>query len=236
LLKLDRINFSHGFNHILRDISLEINTGESVVLLGANNAGKSTLLGMIAGLLKPTSGDVIFENMSLNGLAPHELVHKGVVLVPEGRQIFPDMTVEENLLLGCYRFKDRAERESNLESAYGLFPMLKQRESQVARTLSGGEQAMLVLGRAVAAKPKLLLVDEPSLGMAPGMVRYIYESLQKLAKQGLAILIAEQGMELPLRFSSRGYILADGQLLISGPSQQLLQDKRVKKACLGLEI
>jgi branched-chain amino acid transport system ATP-binding protein len=236
LLKVKRINFSHGSNQILHDVSLEINMGELVVLLGPNDAGKTTLLEVIVGLLKPASGELLFEDTNLNGLTPHEVVRKGIALVPQGRQIFPDMMVRENLLLGCYRFKKRDERESSLESAYRLFPALKEREGQAARTLSGGEQAMLALGRAIAAKPKLLLVDEPSLGMAPGMIRHIYESLEKLTRQGVAILVAEQSIELPLRFGSRGYILAEGQLLLSGPSWQLLQDERAKKACLGLQV
>ncbi len=234
MLKVDEVSAGYGFMPVLHQVSVEVNEGEIVALIGANNAGKSTLLKVITGLVRPTSGKVTFEGLDLTALPPEQIAAQGVILVPEGRQVFPDMNVEENLLVGGYNPRARPERKASMEMVYQVFPALWPRKRQQAKTLSGGEQQMLALGRALMAKPRLLLLDEPSLGLGPIIIREMFDVLQEFNRQGLTILIVEQNVKLSLKVSSRGYVLLHGRVFLSGESQQLLRDDRVQKAYLGM--
>jgi len=234
MLKVGEVSASYGTMPVLHEVSLEVNEGEIVSLIGANSAGKSTLLKTMVGLVRPTSGAITFEGVNLTGLFPQQIAGKGIILVPEGRQLFPDMSVEENLLVGAYNPRAKLEREVNFKRVYQLFPVLQERKKQQASTLSGGEQQMLAVGRALMAKPRILLLDEPSLGLAPILVMQIFDALQELNRQGLTILIVEQNVELSLKVSARGYVLLHGRIFLSGASQPLLQDDRVRKAYLGI--
>jgi branched-chain amino acid transport system ATP-binding protein len=234
LLKIQNLYVHYGPVPVLYDVSMEVNKGEMVALVGANNAGKTTLLKTITGLIRPTSGSISFDGIELTKLPPHEIVNQGVVLVPEGRQIFPQLTVEENLLLGSYNPRAKREREIGFEQVYSLFPVLKERRTQKAGTLSGGEQQMLALGRGLMARPKILLLDEPSLGLGPALVRELFQVLERLNKEGLTIFMSEQNVRVSLSMSHRGYVLLHGRVYLSGESQKLARDERLKKAYLGL--
>lgn len=220
----------------VKGISLSVQNGELISLIGANGAGKSTLLEAICGLLSNWKGEVIFENEPLKGLDPPEIVKKGISLVPEGRLIFPPMSVMDNLKLGAYtlfRQKRHKQVAQDLEMITELFPILKQRAAQAAGTLSGGEQQMLAIGRALMARPKLLALDEPSMGLAPLMVEKILETLLLLKKQGLTILLVEQNAQAALKIADRGYVLETGKVVLQGPASELLSDAEVKRAYLG---
>jgi len=233
VLNIEKLNAGYGSIQVLYDVSLEVKKGEVVTLIGANNSGKSTLLRTIVGLHKPSSGTINFNGDNLTNLEPHKIVNMGIVVVPEGRGLFPEMTVQENLLMGSYSQRVRTERRDSFELVYHLFPVLKERRKQVAGDLSGGEQQMLAIGRALMAKPEILLLDEPSLALAPLLVREVFQTLQELNRKGLSILLVEQNMKLALSISSRGYVIANGRICFSGDSMQLSQDEAVRKAYLG---
>lgn len=233
MLKLNNIDAYYGYIHALKDFSIEISQGKIVTLLGANGAGKTTALKVISGLLKPQQGSILFEGADLTGTMPEKLVAKGIVQCPEGRQIFPDFTVYENLKVGTYTRRDHKSIEKDLQKVYEYFPVLKQRKEQLAGTLSGGEQQMLAIARALMAKPKLLLLDEPSLGLAPIIVQEIFEIIKAINKEGTTLLLVEQNAYQALSVADEAYILETGKIILQGNAKDLKDDKRVKAAYLG---
>lgn len=233
MLHLDRVTGRYGQVLTIQDITLEVNSGELVGLVGANNAGKSTLLKTIVGLLKPTSGSILFEKEDLTNLAVHEIVERGISLIPEAKLVYPEMTVLDNLLIGSHTSKAKKERKATLERVYELFPVLERRRDQSANTLSGGEQRMLAIGRALMCRPKLLLVDEPSIGLGPLIIRNLYGILQQLTHQGIGVLVSDQNVTMLAEISPRVYVLSNGRILASGDGKELLRDKEVRKACMG---
>jgi branched-chain amino acid transport system ATP-binding protein len=238
LFEVKNLHVRYGAIHALKGISLTVREKEIVTLIGPNGAGKSTLLRTISGVLKPASGEILFQNSSgaelkLHSLPPHKIVAHGVAQVPEGRQIFPNLTVKENLELGAYSRKDRPRWAEEFQRTFDLFPRLKERLQQSAGTLSGGEQQMLAIGRALMANPRLLLLDEPSLGLAPTLVQQIFAKLKEINQQGVAILLVEQDAYLALETAHRAYVLETGTIALEGPSQDLLTRPEVKKAYLG---
>lgn len=232
LLKVEGLNVHYGAIHAVKDVSFEVAKGEIVTLIGANGAGKTTVLNTVAGLLRPTSGTVELGGTSLVGVPAHSIVTKGLALVPEGRRIFLRMTVEENLELGAYT-RPKEEARASLERVYTLFPRMKERRGQVAGTMSGGEQQMLAMGRALMSSPELMMLDEPSMGLAPILVDQIFEMIQSLHKGGTTILLVEQNARMALSVADRGYVLETGRLVSGGTGRELLADERVKKAYLG---
>jgi branched-chain amino acid transport system ATP-binding protein len=234
MLEIKNLQASYGAINALHGISLSVPDGKIVTLIGANGAGKTTTLKTISGLLKPKSGEIFYDGKNIAGLPPHEIVARGLSHVPEGRMIFANLTVLENLQLGAYLQKDRKIIRRELEHIFSLFPRLKEREKQIAGTLSGGEQQMLAIGRALMSKPKLLLLDEPSLGLAPLLVKTIFEKIVEINReQGLTILLVEQNANLALEISRFGYVLETGKVLLSGDSASLRQNPQVKSAYLG---
>jgi len=234
MLEVKKICAGYGGIQVLWDISLEVKTGEVVALVGANGAGKSTLLKTIAGLLKQSSGEIHFEEKHIENLPASTVVARGLALVPEGRRVFPYMTVKENLEMGAYTVKDQAEVQGHLERVFGLFPKLKERQKQLAGTFSGGEQQMLVIGRALMSNPRFLMLDEPSLGLQPTIVANVFESLGILHGQGVTILLVEQNVRKSLQIAQRGYVLEHGRVVMAGDSKKLLADEGVRKAYLGI--
>ena len=232
LLKVEDIHVFYGSIHAIKGISFEVNEGEIVTLIGANGAGKSTTLNTISGLLKPRSGDVRFEDESLIGVPAHKIVSKGMALCPEGRRVFLQMTVQENLEMGGFT-RPANEISSSVEDVYQRFPRLKERYKQTAGTLSGGEQQMLAMGRALMSKPKLLMLDEPSMGLAPILVEQIFDIIGELHKAGTTILLVEQNAQMALSIADRAYVLETGTIPMSGSAKELLTDERVQKAYLG---
>jgi branched-chain amino acid transport system ATP-binding protein len=235
MLELRSISSGYGAIEALKSIDIRIDKGEIVTLIGANGAGKSTTLRSITGLVTPSSGDVIFEGRKLNGTPTHQITELGISMVPEGRAIFANLTVLENLEMGAYLQKNRAQSAAALESVFLLFPRLKERRKQPGGTLSGGEQQMLAIGRALMARPRLLLLDEPSLGLAPLLVHTIFGAIDAINKEGTTILLVEQNANAALRHSHRAYVLETGTIVMEGPSQQVAADPRVKAAYLGEE-
>lgn len=234
LLSLENLHTYYGRVHALKGISLEVNEGEIVTLIGANGAGKSTTLRTISGLVRPREGRIAFDGQDLNHVPAHRIVDMGMSHAPEGRKIFSTLTVQENLKMGAYRLgSNQAAIETNLQRVFELFPRIKERWKQVAGTLSGGEQQMLCIGRALMANPKLLLLDEPSLGLAPMLVRAIFETVRQINAQGVTILLVEQNARAALRLAHKAYVLETGSIVLSGPAGKLLQDERVRKAYLG---
>ncbi len=233
LLKLKDLHISYGGIKAVKGISLEVNQGELVTLIGANGAGKTTTLKAIAGLLTPAQGSIEYQGQSIGAVPSHQLASRGLVLVPEGRGVFSGLTIEENLLMGAYTRHDRAGILADVERMFALFPRLKERAKQTAGTLSGGEQQMLAIGRALMAKPKLLLLDEPSMGLAPIMVLKIFEVIRDVAAQGMTILLIEQNAKLALQVSRRGYVMDGGLITLAGESKSLLADPKVREAYLG---
>jgi branched-chain amino acid transport system ATP-binding protein len=233
LLQLDSVSSGYGHVGVLHDVSLEVREGEIVALIGPNNSGKTTLLSTICGLIKPTGGSITLGELDLTSLPVHEIVRRGVVLVPEGRALFREMTVGENLLMGGFRVVAKAERSKIVDQVYEIFPMLKERRRQKATTLSGGEQSMLALGRAMMAQPRILVVDEVSLGLAPMVIKRVYEVLQDLNRRGLALLVVEQNIKIALNVSHRAYLLLHGRVVLAGSSHELSKDPNVERAYLG---
>ncbi|MEE0203936.1 MAG: ABC transporter ATP-binding protein [Oscillospiraceae bacterium] len=232
MLKVNDINVYYGSIHAIKDVSFEVNQGEVVTLIGANGAGKSTTLQTVSGLLRSKTGSVEFLGESLNNVPPHKIVAKGLAHVPEGRRVFLQMTVEENLEMGAFT-RPNSEIEPGIEDIYERFPRLKERRKQIAGTLSGGEQQMLAMGRAMMSKPKLLMLDEPSMGLAPLLVEQIFEIIRELHKAGTTILLVEQNAQMALSVADRGYVLETGKIVTTGTGLELLNDDAVKKAYLG---
>ncbi len=233
LLAVENLNVAYGAIEALHDVSLTVGRGETVTLIGANGAGKTTTLKTIVGLLKPKQGRIVFNGESIMARPTHEIVARGIALAPEGRGIFPALTVLENLELGAYRQPDRKQFHRDLDHVCTLFPRVKERLRQRAGTLSGGEQQMVAIGRALMSRPTLLLLDEPSLGLAPLVTQAIFDALGELNREGLTILLVEQNAHLALSCSSRGYVLETGRILLTGSAAELLQDSRVREAYLG---
>jgi len=234
MLEVKEIDVYRGPVQVLWKVSLEVNEGEVVSLIGPNGAGKTTLLSSVAGLLKPARGVIKFKGMDITKLPPYKVANKGVVLVPEDRKLFGTMTVKENLLMGAYNVRDKKVKEERLEMVYELFPRLKEREKQLAMTLSGGEQKMLAIARGLMSNPELLVLDEPSQGLAPRVVLEIFQAIEKLKERGLSILLAEQNAHLALKMADRAYVLETGRVMLQGPGKELLENEYVKKAYLGL--
>ena len=232
LLEVHDINVYYGAIHAMKGISFEVNEGEIVTLIGANGAGKSTTLKTISGLLHSRTGSITFQGENIAGTAPHKLVGKGLAQVPEGRAVFLQMTVEENLEMGAYT-RPNAEVDPGLEKVYDQFPRLKERRKQIAGTLSGGEQQMLAMGRALMSSPRLMMLDEPSMGLAPILVDQIFDIIRSLHKNGTTILLVEQNARMALSVADRGYVLETGKIVTSGSGKELLSDESVKKAYLG---
>ncbi|MBX3035378.1 MAG: ABC transporter ATP-binding protein [Anaerolineales bacterium] len=235
LLEIDNIHTYYGNIHALKGISLNIEKGEIVTLIGANGAGKTTTLRTISGLLKPREGTVKLNGEDLANYKSHEVVYKGISMVPEGRGVFARLTVTENLEMGAYSRSDKAEIQRNMERVFTLFPRLKERRTQVAGTLSGGEQQMVATGRALMASPSILLMDEPSMGLAPVLVELIFDIIQQINKEGTTILLVEQNALMALGIASRGYVLQTGQIVLSDSAENLKKNPTVQKAYLGME-
>jgi len=234
MLEIKNLSVSYGAINALHGISLSVKPGSVVTLIGANGAGKTTTLKTISGLLKPKSGEIFYDGKNIAGLPPHQIVARGLSHVPEGRMIFANLTVLENLQLGAYLQTDKKDVRRELENAFNLFPRLKEREKQIAGTLSGGEQQMLAIGRALMSKPKLLLLDEPSLGLAPLLVKTIFEKIVEINRQqGLTILLVEQNANLALGISHFGYVLETGKIILQDDSAALRQNPQVRGAYLG---
>ncbi len=234
MLKIDKLNFSYDDLKVLWDIDLEVHEGEIVSVVGSNGAGKSTTLKNISRLVRPDSGSILFQGEEITKLESHQVVERGIVQVPEGRKIFPEMTVRENLRMGSFIKSAKATRESNMERVFTLFPRLKEREKQLGGTMSGGEQQMLAIGRGLMTNPKLLLLDEPSLGLSPLLVGNIFEIIKEINRQGVTILLVEQNVYQSLRIAHRGYVLETGRVVLSGKGEDLLNDPHVRKAFLGM--
>jgi branched-chain amino acid transport system ATP-binding protein len=234
-LEVKNINVSYGEMQVIWDVSLRVKKGEIVALIGPNGAGKTTLCKTIIGALKPRTGSIIFNGEQIDKLSIPEIIRRGVTIVPEGRRLFGHMTVRENLELGVYASKAKTEMKHTLEEVFAFFPRLKERENQLAGSLSGGEQQMLALARGLMTKPQLLILDEPSLGLAPKIVLQIYDLIKNIREQGITILLIEQYADRALENSDRGYVLERGRVVLEGLSSTLLKDERVRKAYLGEE-
>ena len=233
MLKIDNIDVYYGAIHALKGISLEVKEGEIVTLIGANGAGKSTTLRTISGLLKPKTGSITFLGQDIAGVRAHEIVKKGISQVPEGRRVFAEMTVMENLDLGAFVRKDKAGIQQDLKHVFELFPRLEERKNQSAGTLSGGEQQMLAMGRALMSRPKLLLLDEPSMGLAPLLIKEIFNIIVDINKSGTTVLLVEQNANMALSIANRAYVLETGRITLSGSAKELAASEDVRKAYLG---
>ena len=233
LLKVTNLAVSYGGIQALRGISFEVEQGEIATLIGANGAGKSTTLRTISGLVRPKDGTIVYEGRDITSMNPQQIVAGGIAMVPEGRRVFDNLTVKENLLIGAYLRKDKEEIQEDIEYVYKLFPRLQEREWQLAGTLSGGEQQMLAVGRAMMARPKILMMDEPSLGLAPLVVKDIFSIIRTLNESGITILLIEQNANAALRCAHRAYVMETGKITMSGTGAELLADKRVQDAYLG---
>jgi len=232
ILKVDDIHVYYGSIHAVKGVSFEVNEGEVVTLIGANGAGKSTILNTISGLLHPKMGSVLFEDHDLKGVAPHKIVEHGLAQVPEGRHIFQQMTVEENLQMGAYT-QPNSTIEPGIADVYERFPRLKERRRQIAGTLSGGEQQMLAVGRGLMSRPKVLMMDEPSLGLAPLVVQGIFDIIREINRQGVTILLIEQNANMALKIADLAYVLETGRISLTGTGAELMASDAVRKAYLG---
>jgi len=233
MLTLRDLHVYYGNVHALKGISLDVEDGEIVTLLGANGAGKSTTLRTISGLLRPHQGEIRFQDTLLNNVSAHHIVDMGISHAPEGRKVFTTLTVQENLNMGAYSRNDKQGIEESRQRVFRLFPRLEERQKQIAGTLSGGEQQMLAIGRALMSRPKILMLDEPSLGLAPMLVRAISDTIREINQQGLTILLVEQNARVALRLADRAYVLETGQVALSGTANELLRSERVREAYLG---
>jgi branched-chain amino acid transport system ATP-binding protein len=233
-LELKNIDVFYGDVQVVFDLSLKVEEGEVVSIIGSNGAGKSTLLKTISGLMTPARGEILFEGFPTHDQPPEKIVERGIVQVPEGRRLFTLMTVKDNLIVGAYNSRADRQKEKTLQEVLGLLPRLKERESQLAMTLSGGEQQMVAIGRGLMARPKLLMLDEPSLGLAPILIRNIFETVRKVADQGTTVLLVEQDVKNSLGLSDRGYVLEHGRIAMEGKAKELLQDPHIKTAYLGI--
>jgi branched-chain amino acid transport system ATP-binding protein len=233
MLEVDNLSVSYGIIPALHDVSFNVKQNEIVTLLGSNGTGKSTILNSIQGFMKCPVGRIIFQDQPIQNLPPHKIVDMGIVQVPEGSKAFPYMTVKENLLLGAYRRNSWKKRKETLEYVYSLYPILKERSNQTARLLSGGEQQMLKIGRGLMSNPRLMMVDEPSIGLAPLIVDAVYETLAKLRDSGLTILLTEQNALRALQLANRGYILQEGRVILEDKAENLMKNDLVRKAYLG---
>lgn len=233
MLELQDLHVSYGAIKALKGITLKVEQGEVVTLIGSNGAGKTTTLRTITGLLTPRQGKVLFEGKDISGLSTHKVVAQGICMSPEGRGVFANLSVEENLELGAYLSNNAAQVKSDLEKVFVLFPRLKERLKQISGTLSGGEQQMVAIGRAMMARPRLLLLDEPSLGLAPLVVKSIFQAIDEINKAGTTVLLVEQNAHTALKHSNRAYVLETGSIVLEGSSQELAADKRVREAYLG---
>ncbi len=232
MLKVDNINVYYGSIHAIKDVSFEVNQGEIVTLIGANGAGKSTILHTVSGLLHSKTGSISFLDENLGGVPAHKIVSKGLAHVPEGRRVFLQMSVEENLEMGAFT-RPGGEVSASIADVYERFPRLKERRKQIAGTLSGGEQQMLAMGRALMSKPKLLMLDEPSMGLSPILVQQIFDIIQELHKAGTTILLVEQNAQMALSVADRAYVLESGKIVLSGTGAELAESDEIKKAYLG---
>ena len=233
MLTVENLNVYYGMIHALKDVSFHVDEGEIVALIGANGAGKTTTLQTVSGMLQAKSGSVHFENQDITKMPSHRIVQLGISHVPEGRRMFANLTVYENLRMGAYTRKDKKEIEESLARVYERFPRLKERTRQLAGTLSGGEQQMLAMGRALMSNPRLLLLDEPSMGLSPLLVSEIFDIIESISKQGVTILLVEQNAKKALSIADRGYVLETGRIVLEGNAKDLLDNEQVKKAYLG---
>ena len=236
LLKISHIDVFQGTFQALWDISLEVRRGEMLALIGANTSGKTTLMDTILGLLHPAKGSIEFEGNDITRLDPFQIVELGITQIPEGRRIFPDMSVLDNLIIGSYSGRARAKKEQNLKEVYDHFPILNERKRQIAKTLSGGEQQMLAIGRGLMADPKLMLIDEMSLGLAPIVIDELFKALERIKGKGITILFVEQNVKRTLEQADRAYILETGRVVLSGTAADLREEDQVKKAYFGIEV
>jgi branched-chain amino acid transport system ATP-binding protein len=233
-LEVKNIDVYYGDVQVIFGLSLEVAEGEVVSIIGGNGAGKSTLLKTISGLMQPAKGEIFFQGNSIQTVPPEKIVECGVIQVPEGRRLFTLMSVKDNLIVGAYNSRADQHMNSTMEEVYTLFPLLRERESQLAMTLSGGEQQMVAIGRGLMSKPKLLMLDEPSLGLAPILIKDIFQTVRKIADQGTTVLLVEQDVKHSLSLSDRGYVLEHGRIAMEGPAKDLLDDPHIKTAYLGL--
>ena len=236
LLKISNIDVFHGTFQALWDVSVDVRQGEMLALIGANTSGKTTLLDTISGLLHPAKGTIEFGGRDIGQLDPYQIVELGITQVPEGRRIFPDMSVLDNLVIGSYSGSARSKKSENIEKVYEHFPKLQERRKQIAKTLSGGEQQMLAIGRGLMADPKLMLIDEMSLGLAPIVIDELFRALKKIKERGITILFVEQNVRRTLQEADRAYILETGRVALSGDAAQLCEEDQVKKAYFGVEV
>ncbi|MEM2098359.1 MAG: ABC transporter ATP-binding protein [Candidatus Bathyarchaeia archaeon] len=234
MLEVEDVSAGYGLIQILRDVSFKIRAKEIVSIIGPNGAGKTTLVKTIAGLLPPKNGTICFKGERIEKLPSYEIVKKGINLIPEGREIFPRMTVNENLLLGAYTVNDKSKVKESKEKVYQIFPVLRKKEKFLAQTLSGGEQQMLVIGRSLMSNPELLILDEPSMGLAPIIVEKVFDTLNKINEDGVTILLVEQNIRESLSIAHRGYVIEEGKIIIEGEGRELLNNSHIKEVYLGI--
>ena len=233
MLKVENLEVYYGVINAIKGVSFEVNEGEVIALIGANGAGKTTILHTVTGLISPKSGKIVFEGREITKLPPHKIVYMGMAHVPEGRRIFQQLSVSENLKLGAFILKDKERINKNLEYVYEHFPRLKERENQIAGTLSGGEQQMLAMGRALMSNPKIILMDEPSMGLSPLLVSEIFEIIKEVSNDGKTVLLVEQNAKKALSIADRAYVLETGKIVLSGKADELMNNDKVKEAYLG---
>ena len=233
MLEVKNLSVHYGMIQAVRNVNFKVNEGEIVSLIGANGAGKSTILKTLSGLIHPSEGEILYLGENIASTSAKKIVEKGLVQVPEGRHVFPGLTVKENLELGAFLRKDKEEIQKDMEAVFERFPILKERKDQDAQTLSGGEQQMLAMGRALMSRPKLLLLDEPSMGLAPIFIREIFKIIQEIQKTGTTVLLIEQNAKMALSISNRAYVLETGSVVFSGTGQELLESDEIQKAYLG---
>jgi branched-chain amino acid transport system ATP-binding protein len=234
LLEIKNINCNYGDVQVIYDVSMRVEEGEVISLIGGNGAGKSTALRCISGLLKATSGEIMFEGKPIVNMRPEKIVEQGIIQVPEGRKLFSLMTVKENLIVGAYNSRAHPHKDASLKEVYALLPRLQEREKQQAITLSGGEQQMVAIGRGMMAKPKILMMDEPSLGLAPVLIKEIFTTIRKIAEKGTTVLLVEQDVQHSLSISDRGYVLEHGRIVMEGTGKELLDNPQIREAYLGI--